>query len=196
MNADASSSHNLSLEHTWWNSSPPETLNRKIDECKVSPISELPRQSVSSVRDWSLGRYNDGFYSRNLVFQPPRTRLKDKFRWKLLLFIVIIVYFIRPPFVNRCVGKKIQYTVIQYKTVFPYNSSTNITSVALSYVSYNDIIFGWPPISFKIFTSRSISERFAPRLEPIKRRFFINFAAYSTPVTRWTQRRTVANWPL
>ncbi|KAK9522151.1 hypothetical protein VZT92_018636 [Zoarces viviparus] len=51
-------------------------------------------------------------------------------------------------------------------------------------------------ISFRMFTSRSMSSLVTPRRLDLLRRFLMDLAANSTPVFLCRHLRTTANWPL
>lgn len=76
-----------------------------------------------------------------------------------------------------------------------HSSRIRMTSALFSKTSCSAMTFGcW--ISFRMFTSRSMSSRVTPRRLDLLRRFLMNLAANSTPVVLCLHLLTTANWPL
>lgn len=76
-----------------------------------------------------------------------------------------------------------------------HSSRMRMTSALFSKTSCRVMMLGWW-ISFRMFTSRSMSSLVTPRRLDLLRRFLMNLAANSTPVPLCRHLLTTANWPL
>lgn len=88
-----------------------------------------------------------------------------------------------------------EYRRIKIEDKSTHSSRIRMTSVLFSKTSWSVMMLGcW--ISFRMFTSRSMSSLVTPRRLDLLRRFLMNLAAYSTPVLLCRHLLTTANWPL